>query len=343
MRRADKVAILTMGSALLITSGAAMAGPPTAYNGWAVSGGTITPSVSCPSTFTCGAAITGDGFFQRQITASDGTKYFQTIITPTGATATSGALGSLAFTDENFVQQGGGTGIADQQQVTAPSTTANPGVFTSTTAINSGWAQGAGENAIDLHQNVTDAGTGSLTTNPNFNLDFTLQDASTNNTAPVVGITEQVSLYTAGNPNSDPNDKQEFVLKQLKAPSAGSANLIGATDSSGFGSISAGTGTVSWDANNLIQSMWMGQVVTSGTGGTQAFGIQTYTNVDGTNSNAGSVSLVDQGSIGPYSATNTGTTPNTITGGPGAQTVANTNWWDDTVFGTEPTMVISGP
>lgn len=343
MRKAHhKVALITMGSAMLIASGAAMAGPPTAYGAWSVSGGTISTTSPCPTGFTCGAAITGNGFFQRQISDSAGVKYFQTIIAPTGATATSGALGSLAFTDENFVQQqGGGTGIADQQNVFAPSTTAQPGNFTSTTAINSGWAQGAGENAIDLHQNVTDPGpAGTLATNPNFNLDFLLSDASTNNTLPVVTINEQVSLYTPGNVNSNPNDKQDFYLKQQKATALGSVSLTGATDSSGTGSISGGVGSLSYAANDLIQSMWMGQVVTSGTGATaQPFGVQSYSNV----TNPGTISLVDQGSVGPYSFTDTGTTPNTVYGGPGNQSVATTNWWDDSVFGTAPSMVITGP
>ncbi|MEJ2653547.1 MAG: hypothetical protein P8173_17705, partial [Gammaproteobacteria bacterium] len=298
MRKAHhKVALITMGSAMLIASGAAMAGPPTAYGAWSVSGGAIAPTSPCPTGFTCGAAITGDGFFQRQITDSVGTQYFQTIITPVGATATSGALSGLAFTDENFVQQAGGTGIADQQNVSAPSTTANPGVFTSTTAINSGWAQGAGENAIDLVQTVDD----SAATAP-FTLAFTLTDASTNNTAPVVGINESVSLYSPGNPNSSPTDKQVFNLKQLKGPaSPTSVSLTGATDSTGAGSIVGGVGTVNWVQGDLIQAMWMGQVVTSGTGGTQAFGVQTYTNVDGA-TDAGSITLVDQSAIGSAGA-----------------------------------------
>ncbi|MEJ2553094.1 MAG: hypothetical protein P8079_03525 [Gammaproteobacteria bacterium] len=325
MRKAHKVALITMGSAMLITSGAAMAGPPTAYGDWTVSGGPISPNVTCPATFTCGAAITGDGFFQRQITDSTGTQYFQTIITPVGATATTAtALSNLAFTDENFVQQAGGTGIADQQNVYAPSTVSNPGDFTSTTAINSGWAQGAGENAIDLAQTVDDSAAQAP-----FTLAFTLTDSSTNNSAPVVGINEQVSLYSPGNPNSDPNDKQTFYLKQLKATSASSEVLDGATDATGAGvldtSVTPNTGTIAWGNGDLIQAMWMGQVVTSGTsGGAQAFGVQTYTNVDGggVTANIGSVTLVDQSAIGSAGAGATG---------PGA-------WWDSTVFGTAPTF-----
>lgn len=292
MRRADKV-LLTMGSAMLISSGAAVAGSPTTYGAWSVTGGVITPSVTCPSGFTCGAAITGNGFFQRQITATDGTKYFQTIITPTGATATSGAISALEFTDENFVKQGGGTGIADSQHLSAPSTTANPGVFTSTTAINAGWAQGVGENAIDLHQNVNDTTNG-------FTLDFTLTDASTDNTAPIVGINESVSLYSPTSVNSSPTDKQVFYLKQLKAAGAGTSVALptGATPAT----------TISWAANDIIQAMWLGQEVTAGTGGTQAFGVQGYTDV----TTAVTASYSDQSAVGPW------------------------NW--DTTFGTAPTF-----
>ena len=283
MQRANKL-LLTMGSAMLISSGVAMAGSPTPYGAWSVNSGAITTNVACPSGFSCGAAITGDGFFQRQLTATDGTKYFQTIITPTGATAggTGPALSTLEFTDENFVKQGGGTGIADSQNVSAAGTIANPGDFTSTTAINAGWAKAsASENQIDLHQGLND------TTNQ-FTLDFTLQDASTNNSAPVVGINESVGLYTAGNPNSSPTDKQVFYLKQLKAPASGTSAALpaGATPAT----------TISWATGDIIQAMWLGQEVTAGTGGAQDFGVQGYTNV----TTPATASYSDQSSVGPW-------------------------------------------
>lgn len=294
MRKANKL-LLTMGSAMLISSGAAVAGPPAQYNAWSVSGGAITPSVSsngndatgCPTGFTCGAAITGDGFFQRQVTAGDGTKYFQTIVTPTGATASGSGLSGLEFTDENFVKQGGGTGIADSQHISAAGTPSNPGDFASTTNINAGWAKtSASENLIDLNQSVTDAVNG-------FTLDFTLTDASTNNTAPVVGINESVSLGGT--------DKQEFYLTQLKASGAGTSTPTLPTGATG-------TGSISWAANDIIQAMWLGQAVTAGTGGTQGFNVQGYTNV----TTGSTTSYSEQGPIptGPFSWDSTfGTAP----------------------------------
>ena len=142
MRRANIVS-LTMGSAMLISAAAAMAGPPTGitYGGFSATSGTI--SAACPGTYTCGAAITGNGFFQRALTNSGGTTFYQTIVLPTGAAVTGGVTSGLAFADENFVQQGGGTGIADQSTLFQLGTTSNPGDFTASTQINSGWAQGA--------------------------------------------------------------------------------------------------------------------------------------------------------------------------------------------------------
>lgn len=313
MRRADKV-LLTMGSAMLISSAAALADPPTPYGQYSVNNGTITYSpttpsgtdATCPSGFTCGAAITGNGFFQRQITQG-GVKYFQTITTATDATATSGQLATIDFTDENFVKQGGGTGIADQQQVHAPSTTLNPGDFLSTTAINGGWAKAsASQDAINVTQTISDTVNG-------FDLTFNLADASTNNTAPIVTIDEAVSLYTSTNPNSDPADKQHFYLYQLKGPASPSSVSLPS------GAIP--TTSLSWAQDEIIQAMWLGQAVTAGTGGVQAFGVQSYSNVT-----AGTqISYSEQGAIGSNGP------PSTASTGPGT-------WWDTSVFNTAPTF-----
>jgi hypothetical protein len=317
MRTANKL-LLTMGSAMLISSGVVMADPPTSYGQYTVLNGGITPN-PCPSGFTCGAPTTGKGFFQRQLTDSSGNKYFQTIITPTSTTpgttygTTANPLSSLDFTDENFVKQGGGTGIADSQHVYSAATTANPGDFSSTTAINSGWAKAsAAQNAIDLHQNINDVTSG-------FGVDFTLQDASTDNSAPVVTLREDVSLYTAGNPNSGEDDKQVFVLKQLKAGSDGSTTQpVGAIPVT----------SISWTTGQLIQAMWLAQVVTSGTtASTQAFGVQSYTNVDKLNANQPdpTMSYADLNGIGSAGAP----PPAGTATGPGT-------WWDAAVFGTAP-------
>lgn len=276
MRRANKV-LLTMGSAMLISSGAAWAGPPSpmTYGSYTASSGTI--SAACPSGASCGTAITGNGFFQRSVVIG-GTTYFQTIVLPTGANVTTSSdIAGLAFADENFVQQGGGTGISDNQHLFAAGTASNPGDFTADTAINSGWAQGTGD-VIVLSQDVVDSAAG-------FNLGFSLTGDGTNTTS--LSVTQDVSLVGT--------DKQKFDLRRLTASAAG--------DTSAFALPNGGT--IAWASGEVIQAVWMGQAVT--TAGQQLSGFQGYTNVT-SNSSA---TYTDQTSTGPwnYDTTDFGAAP----------------------------------
>jgi hypothetical protein len=277
MRRANKV-LLTMGSAMLISSGAAMAGPPApmGYNQYTASGGSIT--ATCPTGATCGTAITGNGFYQRSVSIGSNT-YFQTIVLPTGATVSSaGDIAGLSFADENFVQQGGGTGIADNQHLFASGTSSNPGDFTADTAINSGWANTGGD-VIALSQTVVDSSAG-------FNLGFSLTGDGTNTTS--LSVTQDVSLGSS--------DLQKFDLRQVTAAAGG--------DTSGFALPDGGT--ISWTAGQVIQAVWMGQAVTAGPS-QQLSGFQGYTNV----STDVAATYTDQVTTGPwnYDTTDFGSAP----------------------------------
>lgn len=278
MRRANKI-LLTMGSAMVITSSMAMAGPPggISYNGFTSSGGTI--SSACPAGATsCGTAITGNGFFQRSLVVS-GTTYYQTIVLPTGANVASAAdITGLAFSDENFVQQGGGTGIADNQHLFAATTTSNPGNFTADTAINAGWAQGAGD-VISLSQVVDDPAS-------TFNVGFSLTGDGTNTTS--LTVTELVNLGGS--------DRQVFDLRQISAGSAGSSTAL--PDGS----------TVSWVSGDVIQAVWMGQAVTAS--GQQLSGFLGYTNV----TSSVAISYTDQTATGPTTGSFAGTYDTSVFG-----------------------------
>ena len=265
MRISPNTVLLTMGSAMLISSSVAMAAAPTSFGQYTATNGVITPTGTnnCPSGFTCGAAITGDGFLQRQIT--DGTNtYFQTIILdkqsdiPTNTGTGLADLSSATFADESFVQQGGGTGIADSNHVFSPSATSGPDQsnFTSDAKILVGSQfKGASDNLIDVTQAINDPST--LT-----NVSFNLQDASTNNTQPIITIDSTVYLVpgtTTTPATTDP--RQRFYLKQLKADSAITTtqtlpDLATATPSGTL------TGTqVSYTGNDIIQLLWLGQTV----------------------------------------------------------------------------------
>jgi len=280
MRRANKV-LLTMGSAMLISAGAAVAGPPAAYNGYSSASGTITATCPTGSFDSCGTAITGDGFFQRSVVIG-GQTYFQTIVLPNGANVSNSAdIANLAFADENFVKQGGGEGIADSQHLFAAGVSTNPGDFTADTLINSGWAQGTADSVIALTQSVVDTAVG-------FNLGFGLTGDGVNTTS--VDVTQSVALdKTLALP-----DKQEFALHRLTATAAGTSVAL------------PNSASVTWASGDVIQAVWMGQSVTAVA--TQVSGYQAYAVVAG--STTASVSYSDQTSTGPWSYDTTfGTAP----------------------------------
>lgn len=310
MRRTNTV-LLTLGSAMLISSSVALAAPPISYGQYTATGGTITTgevlggtftAAACPAGFTCGAAITGDGFLQRQVTdTGTGNVYFQTIILDKGSTVASNGttgfadLSTSPFADESFVLQGGGTGIADSSHVFATPTAPDTSTFTGDTALNVGWAKGTTENLIDVHQVIDDPNKATM--------DFSLTDASTDNSQPIVTIDETVYMADAAGNNPN-NDRQHLYLKQLKASGAGTTVALptGATPAT----------TLSYAANDIVQVMWLGQQVTGGTtGGQQLFGTQAYT-INPTTT-ATSISYSDQTATGPWN-------------------------WDTTFFGAAPTF-----
>src|SRR3569833_2770629 len=170
MRRANKIA-LTMGSAALIVAGAVTATPPVPYeqkqatkqsNGTTEiqnSAGTpLADPSTCPTNFTCGAGIIGDGFMQRTLTDSTGTQFFQTIITDKGV---AGQPNTLGFSDESYVRSGGSSnGNAGRQRVTDLGIT-QPGTnLVSSNELKLGWASSVGTPAIALSQSVTQADLG---------------------------------------------------------------------------------------------------------------------------------------------------------------------------------------
>ena len=109
------------GVAAFLYCGSAMAASPTgSFDAWSVTGGTITSAGECPEGFTCVTAVTGEVFFQRQITETTaGTDFFQTIITDKTVI---GSPGELTFSDESYVSTGSASGLADQSELTEEST-----------------------------------------------------------------------------------------------------------------------------------------------------------------------------------------------------------------------------
>ncbi len=268
-------AVTSVGSAALLLSGAAMAAPP-AFSEWTVTNGNISSTASggvgtnCPAGYTCGPALTGAGFFQRQV--SDGTNiYFQTIITETYEsvdTAAGETINDLAFYDESFVLAkfgaGSANGIADKQHILQNSNTEQkrtglPNSYTDEflmeTNINAGWA---GDN-MNIKQVLVD------TAAQGFRTDFFFQSrnlTSVTNNRPDnmwMKISAQVGL-TGTNLNGE---VQDFVMAEARGsfvPSSGS--ITAPAGSSGWKSKADPNQTlttVSYSAGGDIAGVWIGQ------------------------------------------------------------------------------------
>ena len=301
MRRAYQ-SILTVGSAALILAGTAVAGPPTPYDDWRVSAGVITSPAGaplpCPTGFTCGAPLIGDGFLQRTLTQNipgGAVQYFQTIITNQGATAANPA--NLDFSDESFVRSSTGgqaaSGIADRQRINDI-----PQNLTTTNELNMGWANTGGTPELNLSQTLTEPAT-------NFSTDFNFQSNNAGADRKMT-IGQSVSLQQTGQPGSA-GDVQGFKLVQVGGntfvPAAGSA-----TTQDGQ--------TVNWTAGQTVQAIWVGQDMTGST--SQLFGFQSFANL--------SASPVVTNSYFDLSTTGVGPTNNYLW------------QWPDPPFGTAPSF-----
>lgn len=275
MRRANSIA-LTMGSAALIVAGAVSAAPPVAYDQWQAtkltngtteiqnaSGTSLADPSTCPTGFTCGAGISGDGFMQRTLTeTATGAQFFQTIITDKGV---NGQPPTLSFADESFVRSGGSAnGIASKQRVTDLGVT-QPGTdLVTSNELNLGWASSAGTPAIGLSQAVSQSALG-------FSTGFTLTDtpaaaggatgSGTNGELRTIGLDQSILLDTT---TPGATDKQVFALRQADAGAAGTLTI--------------GSQSVPFAAGEAIKAIWVGQNMPS-TGG-QVFGFEGFSNVN---------------------------------------------------------------
>jgi len=266
----------SVGAVALILSGAAMAAAPFSggsdgFDQWgAAAGGVITPTTTggtgdnCPLNFTCASAVTGEGFYQRQITDGSGNDYFQTIITDKDA---DGGPGSLAFSDESYVRTGNVSGLADKTQMLEETTNGTlTETFRGSTELGTGWANTAGSgNATDvvkIYQTIEAEDTGAG--NEDFDARFWLRQTGPEGSAGKhMRISSKVDIQES---NTEPGS-QDFVLVELS----------GAVENSAGGSIGLGAGnTIDWDAGDRIKAIWVGQDMAAIVGVQQEFGFTAY-------------------------------------------------------------------
>jgi hypothetical protein len=278
MSKAVKTAS-SLGAVALVLSGAAMAAAPISFDQWTVTGGavsigdldTVTAGTQdCPAGWTCGTAITGDGFYQRQVTDGGGIDYFQTIITDKGVTGTGGA-GNLNFSDESFVRTGNVSGLANKSAVGEVTTSGTvTTTFGGSTELLIGWANSGGgatsaDDQVKLNQSIDMVDTAG----ENFRTDFWLDQVGQNGaTAKLMRLTSNVEI------DSTAGSAQDFVLVDRKGTpdvNAGTVSLGGTTG-----------GTIDWAAGTNVKAIWVGQDMSGIADVAQVFGYTSFENVDGT-------------------------------------------------------------
>ena len=297
MSKAFKTAS-SVGAVALILSGAAMAAAPftEGFDKWSATTGTITldygSSATCPATFTCASAVTGEGFYQRQITDGSGNDYFQTIITDKTAT---GAPGALTFSDESYVRTGNVSGLADKTQMLEETTSSTlTTTFIGSTELGTGWANaaaGAGSGTANdvalIYQAIEaeDTAVGA----EDFDARFWLrQTGAEGATGKHMRISSQVDIQEdASQPGT-----QEFVLVELSGTGENAAG-----DSIGLGS----GNTISWSAGDRIKAIWVGQDMSQIDGVQQEFGFTAYEDFTSSPGIASSFSLLTGSSSAPVS------------------------------------------
>jgi len=268
MSKAFKAAS-SIGAVALVLSGAAMAAAPfsggnNGFDQWSVSSGTVTVdlggSSTCPVGWTCSPAVSGDGFFQRQVDDGAGNSYFQTIITDKGV---SGNPGALSFSDESFVKTGNTGGLADKSNISDTSVSGSlTETFSASTELNTGWAAPAGGDEVKIYQGiVADEAAGE-----DFRTDFWLaQLGNLGTNGKLMRITSQVDIELATGAT------QDFVLVDRNGSAyvnADSATLSGTNG-----------GTLSWLAGENVKAIWVGQDMSNVVGVNQEFGFTSYENV----------------------------------------------------------------
>lgn len=294
MSKAFKAAS-SLGAVALVLSGAAMAAAPFAggnngFDQWSVSSGTVsitdldtvTAGVQdCPATWTCSPAVTGDGFYQRQVDDGAGNSYFQTIITDKGV---SGGPGGLSFSDESFVKTGNTGGLADKSSISDQSISGSlTETFNTSTELNTGWAAPVGGDEVKIYQGIV----ADEASAEDFRTDFWLaQLGASGANGKLMRITSRVDIELAT------GAVQDFVLVDKNG-----------TDYVADGSVTAGGDTVNWTgATDNIKAIWVGQDMANVVGVNQQFGYTSYENISG-NSTSG-FQFADEFSLTSSAATN---------------------------------------
>ncbi len=295
-----------------------LAGPPVPYDNWNTGGGPI--DAPCPSGYTCEENVNDQGILQRILIDANGRRHVQLIIYDSNAQGTL-AIESFVDATENSAQNG----IALKQTLTA--TDAAGTQLTVNALINTGWALDPTSPALRMEQTLTqnDRGVGFSSTF-RYEVDRAPGSEGGNTTGTFLDIRQDLvdSSVLTDNPATG-QDLYSFVLRQVggdRVTQGGTVSLAGG----GMGMMGGGGGrggTLSWQAGDTVQAIWVGQLCEGcqqggmggmggmgGSGGTVTFSYQAFDNLSDT-----------AGDITSYSLNNT-----------------DPSSWADPPFGTMPTL-----
>jgi hypothetical protein len=296
MSKAFKAASSVGAVMVVLASGAAYAAAP-GFNDWEVNGGTVTTNggATCYAGYSCGKAITGDGFFQRQVTdTATGDDYFQTIITDKTATGSAGDAG-ITFSDESFVAMGNSNGIKDRSYIYDSRNTQDSGgvtveeKFYAMTELNTGWA------APDASGDQTKIWQAVIADNVQANRDdfrtdfwFDQRASGTTVNSRVMRISEYVDI------EKTTLSYQDFVLVDKVG-----TTYVNAGSVMDFKTSAGTTDHVIWEAGDNIKAVWVGQDLHDMADVYQEFGFTSYENLNDVDSPA---KLIEGFSLSPAAA-----------------------------------------
>ncbi len=271
--RLQRAVSAAIGASLLLGSQWASAGgPPIPFDNYTVNNGTV--SATCPTTSDGVTAICTDetsdnGLLQRRVVVPSGVHkgtYLQFILTDSGvsgdaqASPFSAARGSLNFSNEDFIQLNHrGDGIASKQTIIDSNfaTATKEDRFVNDQTYLFGWAQTGIDPWVFTTQSISQLDYSLDPLNPTLLFDSSAE--ITNNGGPVTGPTPTGQAKTVLSQYVDLTDlsgtgSQQFNYAQATGqynPTAGSATLPGGS----------GTGSISWNANEDVSALWIGQSI----------------------------------------------------------------------------------
>lgn len=297
--------------------GGAFSDPPIPFGGWRVDSGVVT--ANCAATAVCNSPTAMPGLYQREVTVrADGRQFVQSIMTDAGA---NGLAGTLPFSSESFILQGGFTSQNSRQQqvngepVNSSNVISNGGIsvrqevndsangFLSSVTLNTGAAATPGRPSIEINQQLLAGFDANMGVSGTFSY-IANTDANGNRTGFKLFIDQAVDGSSISGGGSGgwggsrgSTDSNVFAYREVAGSmltNPGSVSFSGSNSGGGggwggggggFGS-STSPGSVTWVPGNDVKVVWVAQ---------PSFGFQMFDNLSDTSPAIAATSISNPG------------------------------------------------